>query len=191
MKSCSGLGDLPADEVPEAALLGRSNVGKSSLLNVLAGQHQLARTSRTPGRTRLLNLFDVNGGRVRLVDCPGYGYAKVARSEREGWGELIEPYLAQRPNLRLALLLVDATLPAQPPDLDLHAWLALRPYPTLVVATKCDRLSGNQRPQALARLKAAFGEEPLPFSAITRLGRDPLRGRLLAVGQSAPTRTPA
>lgn len=185
VKSCSSLRDLPAGATPEAALLGRSNVGKSSLLNALAGQHQLARTSRTPGRTRLLNLFSVNGGALTLVDCPGYGYARVARSERERWGEMIEPYLERRAQLRLALLLVDATLPAQAMDLELHAWLRHHRVPARIVATKWDRLGGNQRAAAAARLAAAYGEAPLGFSARTGEGRDALRHELLALAGAA------
>ena len=180
LKSCSALGDLPLDSVPEAAILGRSNVGKSSLLNTLAGHRHLAQTSRTPGRTRLLNLFNVNGHQLRLVDCPGYGYAKVARDMRIGWGDLIQPYLEQRPNLRLAVLLVDGMLPAQPMDLELDAWLRLHQRPRLLVATKWDRMSGNLRAQARRRLTEAFGEAPLPFSSVNHEGRDALRHALLA-----------
>lgn len=178
-KSCSSLADFPEPLAPEAAILGRSNVGKSSLLNSLAGS-DIAHTSRTPGRTRLLNLYKVNQGVSVLVDCPGYGYARVSRTERESWSAMIEPYLAGRPNLALALLLVDAMLPPQAMDEDLFAWLRTRQIPTQVIATKCDRLSGNQRPHALARLQAAFGESPLPFSARTHAGRDALRQLLLA-----------
>ena len=179
LKSCSALENLPDDAVPEVALLGRSNVGKSSLLNTLAGEHQLAQTSRTPGRTRLLNLFEINDGILRLVDCPGYGYAKIAREQRIGWGELIEPYLEQRENLQFCVLLVDSMIVPQRLDLELHAWLRQHQRPTLLVATKCDRLSGNQRPQAIKRLREAFGEEPLPFSSTSALGRDALRQRIL------------
>lgn len=177
-KSCAAFGDFPASEQPEAAILGRSNVGKSSLLNSLAGA-AVAHTSRTPGRTRLLNLYRVNPCSLVLVDCPGYGYARVSRTERESWAAMIEPYLSRRPNLKLALLLVDGMLPPQAMDLDLNAWLRAQEIPVQIVATKWDRLSGNQRPQARATLLAAFGAEPLPFSAHTHLGREDLRNRLL------------
>lgn len=183
-KSCSSLADFPASSAPEAAVLGRSNVGKSSLLNSLAGS-DIAHTSRTPGRTRLLNLYRINQGAALLVDCPGYGYARVSKAERESWSAMIEPYLAGRPNLALALLLVDAMLPPQAMDEDLFAWLRARHIPVQLVATKCDRLSGNQRPHALARLQAAFGDAPLPFSARTHAGRDSLRQRLVHLGSAA------
>lgn len=178
VKSCGSLGDFPGDGMPEAALLGRSNAGKSSLLNAIAGQAKLARTSRTPGRTRLLNLFEVQYAaqrRLRLVDCPGYGYARAGKQERERWGELIETYLAQRANLRLAVLLVDANVPPQALDGEACAWLRQRGVAVQVVATKCDRLSGNQRGQALRRLEAALGTAPLAFSAVTPLGQAELR----------------
>ncbi|MGH9393298.1 MAG: ribosome biogenesis GTP-binding protein YihA/YsxC [Terriglobales bacterium] len=180
VKSCSALQDLPPAATPEVALLGRSNVGKSSLLNSLAGRKQLARTSRTPGRTRLLNLFSVNEGQFLLVDCPGYGYAQAARNLRAQWAGLIEQYLSARPQLRLALLLVDARLDPQPLDLDAAQWLRQRSLPLQIVATKWDRLSGNQRPAALRRLESALAAPVLGYSSVTHEGRDRLRARLLA-----------
>lgn len=174
-KSCASLGDLPPDGAPEIALVGRSNVGKSSLLNALAGQHNLARTSRTPGRTRLLNLFAVNRGLVRLVDCPGYGYAKASRRDRAGWGDLVEAYLSEREALRLVLLLVDARLKPQALDQDMAAWLRRRGRTVQLVATKWDRLSGNQRPVARRELEGAFAAAPLEFSSISGEGREALR----------------
>ncbi|MGH9483343.1 MAG: ribosome biogenesis GTP-binding protein YihA/YsxC [Terriglobales bacterium] len=181
LKSCAALSGLPGDAAPEAALLGRSNVGKSSLLNTLAGQRQLARVSRTPGRTRLLNLYSVNDGRLRLVDCPGYGYAAASRSLRRAWGELIGDYLEQRANLRLAVLLVDSRLEPQPLDLEACDWLRGRAMPLQLIATKWDRLSGNQRAAAARRLAEAFGAEPLPFSSVTGEGGAELQRRLLAL----------
>ncbi|HXR96636.1 MAG TPA: ribosome biogenesis GTP-binding protein YihA/YsxC [Terriglobales bacterium] len=186
VKSCSAITDLPLDSLPEVAILGRSNVGKSSLLNSLAAQKKLAKTSRTPGRTRLLNLFAVNGDWLRLVDCPGYGYAKVSHTERAKWGALIEPYLAERPNLAAAVLLVDSMLEPQPLDLDLNDWLRGRQIPTLLVATKTDRLSGNQLAQAMRQLTAAFGAAPLAYSSVRDTGGDALRCQLLSVRSASP-----
>ncbi|HEY7838992.1 MAG TPA: ribosome biogenesis GTP-binding protein YihA/YsxC [Terriglobales bacterium] len=179
LKSCGALADLPDGGLPEVALLGRSNVGKSSLLNVLAGQTHLAKTSGTPGRTRLLNYFDVNG-QLYLVDCPGYGYAQVARSEREAWGALIQSYLETRRELRLCVLLADAMIPPQRSDLNLHAWLRQRGIPTQLVATKWDRVRSSRTTRALREMQSAFGAAPLPFSSVTGMGRDDLR-RILAV----------
>jgi GTP-binding protein len=188
VRSCGAARDLPADATPEAALLGRSNVGKSSLLNALAGQPHLARTSQTPGRTRLLNLFDVRygaAGHLRLVDCPGYGYARVGKHERERWSALIEAYLERRANLRLAVLLVDANVPPQALDREACAWLRGRGLPLRLVATKCDRLSGNRRVQALRRLAEALGEAPLPFSSVAPLGQAELRRAIESAAATA------
>lgn len=181
VKSCSALSDLPGEGPPEVALLGRSNVGKSSLLNSLAGRGKLARTSRTPGRTRLLNLFDVNQGQLLLVDCPGYGYAKAGRSLREQWTGLVEQYLSsRRPQLLLALLLVDGCIEPQALDLEAAAWLRAHAIALAIVATKWDRLSGNQRPLALRRFEAAFAAPVLGYSSVSHVGRDELRRRLLS-----------
>lgn len=183
-KSCAALGDLPQDGAPEIALVGRSNVGKSSLLNALASQHQLARTSRTPGRTRLLNLYGLNGGALRLVDCPGYGYAKAARHERAGWGELVEAYLSGRESLRLVLLLVDARRQPQALDCDMAKWLRRQGRAVQLVATKWDRLSGNERPLARRELEAAFVAAPLGFSSVSGEGGEALRRVVLHCDQS-------
>jgi GTP-binding protein len=188
LQSCAAVGELPVDARPEAAFLGRSNVGKSSLLNALAGQAHLAHAGATPGRTRLLNLFDAHfgaAGHVRLVDCPGYGYARAGKRERERWSGMVESYLARRANLRLAVLLVDANIPPQALDLEACAWLRARAIPLQLVATKCDRLSGNQRAQALRRLAEAMGAAPLPFSAVTPLGRAELRRAIAAAAATA------
>ena len=179
LKSCSSPADFPTGSNPESAFLGRSNVGKSSLLNALAGQSGLARVSRTPGRTRLLNLFSVNGGALVLVDCPGYGYAKASRSLRQAWGELTQQYFERREQLRLTLLLVDASIDPQAIDLAAAVWLRERGIAFQVVATKWDRLGAAQRARALRDLESAFAAPPLPFSSRTGDGRDELRRLLL------------
>ncbi len=174
---------LPPGNRAEIAFLGRSNVGKSSLLNSLTHQHGLAHVSKTPGRTRLLNFFEVKVAPQRnrptppaffLVDLPGYGYAKVPRSMTEEWGVLIEPYLARREQLTACILLVDSMLPPQPKDLELFAWLQRRGRNIILVATKSDRLSGNQRSNSLRALTEAFGIAPLPYSSASGEGRDSL-----------------
>jgi len=189
LRSCSSMDGLPGDGIPEVAVLGRSNVGKSSLLNTLTGQAALAHVSKTPGRTRLLNFFSVNirkpGQRgddrpaLYLVDFPGYGYAKVSRDTFKAFAEMAEPYLLHRRQLRLSLLLVDPMIPPQAMDQDLHALLTRRGHPVCVVATKWDRLSQAERARAKKVLKETYRVDPLPFSSKTGEGRDALWTRLL------------
>jgi GTP-binding protein len=179
---------LPAPELPEIAFLGRSNVGKSSLINSLLGS-KVAKTSSTPGRTRSINFFEVRWpGRPRpelvFTDLPGYGYAKIARELSQEWPRFVDPYLKHRPNLALCLSLVDANIPAQPPDLQLHDWLRAVGRPFLIVATKSDRLSGNQLTNALHNLSQQFvGVRILPYSAKTGAGRDELWKEIRAAAQ--------
>jgi GTP-binding protein len=144
---------FPAHGAPEIALLGRSNVGKSSLLNRLVGRRSLARTSRTPGRTRLVNFFRVlrPEGELVLADLPGYGWARVSKAERRGWQALVESYLERRAGLRLAILLQDVRRDPGPDEIDLLPWLAARGIPVLGVATKVDRLNARER---AARMRA-------------------------------------
>jgi GTP-binding protein len=165
---------FPAPTVPEIAFLGRSNVGKSSLLNALVGE-KAAKVSQTPGRTRAINFFAVLDPRQqpRLVfaDLPGYGYAKISKSISAEWPKFIEPYLALRETLSLCICLVDSNISPQPSDGKLLEWLRHVGRPFLVVATKADRLSGNTRTRNLAAIREAFElEEVIPISAKTSAG---------------------
>jgi GTP-binding protein len=159
---------------PEIAFLGRSNVGKSSLLNALVGA-RAARVSQTPGRTRAINFFLVadEGLKRKFVfaDLPGYGYAKIAKSISAEWPKFIEPYLEGRVPLRLCVCLVDANVPVQARDVQLLAWLRAKERAFVVVATKADRLSGNARTRNLAALQSGLDVEGiLPVSAKTGYG---------------------
>lgn len=165
---------FPAPDVPEIAFLGRSNVGKSSLLNTLTGE-KAAKVSSTPGRTRAINFFallDPNQRRKFVfADLPGYGYAKISKSISEGWPEFIEPYLAIRSTLKLCVCLVDSNVPVQESDRKLIDWLRVEGREFAVVATKIDRLSGNERTRNLLALKKGLGlDEVLPISAKTGYG---------------------
>jgi len=171
LKSAFKEEDWPQDSRPEIAFLGRSNVGKSSLLNSLLGVRGLARTSRTPGRTQSLNFFLING-QFRFVDLPGYGYARAPKAVRAGWGEAADNYLAQREHLVLSIQLVDSRHEPSKQDLQLHEWLVHHQKPHLIVATKSDKLSNNQLRQNIGRIARIFGQEQiLAFSATAPTGR--------------------
>ncbi len=173
---------FPAPTVPEIAFLGRSNVGKSSLLNALVGD-KAAKVSSTPGRTRAINFFALVDERQRpqkvFADLPGYGYAKISKSISAEWPKFIEPYLTDRPTLSLCICLVDSNIPAQESDLQLVEWLRAAGRNFAVVATKVDRLSGNARTRNLAALKKGLQlDEILPVSAKTRAGISELWARI-------------
>jgi len=180
--SAMAAAQFPALDVPEIAFLGRSNVGKSSLLNTLAGE-KTAKVSSTPGRTRAINFFALldQSRRNKLVfaDLPGYGYAKISKSISEGWPEFIEPYLAIRSTLRLCVCLVDSNVPPQESDRQLIDWLRSAGRDFAVVATKIDRLSGNERTRNLLALKKGLElDDVLPVSAKTGYGLKELWARI-------------
>jgi GTP-binding protein len=159
---------FPATTTPEIAFLGRSNVGKSSLLNALVGE-KAAKVSSTPGRTRAINFFALGeegqAGRHKLIfaDLPGYGYAKISKSISAEWPTFIDPYLADREQLKLCVCLVDSNIPAQQSDLQLIQWLQHVGRDFAVVGTKVDKQSGNERTKKLAALKRDLGIEDLLF----------------------------
>jgi GTP-binding protein len=188
---------FPAPSVPEIAFAGRSNVGKSSLLNALAGG-KLAHVSSTPGRTRTINFFGINfdlrkpDPELLLVDLPGYGYAKISKSISAEWPTFIEPYLRDRESLALAVCLVDSSIPPQPSDHQLITWLRQHQRPFLVVGTKTDKLSRNKLNQALTGLKVAHEVGAvLPFSAETGAGLKELWQMILQATNEADTAEPA
>lgn len=168
---------FPAPSLPEVAFLGRSNVGKSSVINTLVDA-KLARTSSTPGRTRSINFFEVRWpGKPRpeviFADLPGYGYAKLSREISQEWPKFIEPYLNDRPTLALCLALVDVNVPPQDSDRQLLDFLNVSGHEFLVIATKSDRLSNNQLRNALKGLAEAYPTATVvPFSSKTGAGRD-------------------
>ena len=172
IKSVFAEEEWPRDEQPEIAFLGRSNVGKSSLINSLLGVKGLARTSSTPGRTQSLNFFLINN-RFRFVDLPGYGYARVPKIIRASWGEMATNYLAKRMQLVLSIQIVDSRHEPTTLDLQLNEWLATHAKPRIVVATKSDKLSNNELRKSLKRAQNALdAERVIAYSAVTGKGRE-------------------
>jgi len=168
---------FPENGWPEVAFVGRSNVGKSSLINALLNRKRLARTSGTPGKTRTINFFNVED-RLYFVDLPGYGYAKVSKSESAKWGEMVDGYLQNRPQLKHIFLLMDIRHEPSAMDKQIHEWCVHYDLPYTIIATKCDKIKKSQVPKHLAIMRKALGEEipPLPFSSESWEGREALWG---------------
>lgn len=165
----------PADK-PEIAFAGKSNVGKSSLLNILVNRKKMAKTSSTPGRTQSINFFDVKDKNIYMVDLPGYGFARVPLQVKKSWGSMIETYLSTRPNLKAVVVILDIRRDLSDGDLDLLNWLNAYGIKAITVVTKADKLS---RTQAMERarliekdLGRAISAPPIVFSSITRQGKD-------------------
>lgn len=179
MLAASDVRHFPPADLPEIAFLGRSNVGKSSVINSLVGS-KVAKTSSTPGRTRSINFFEIRWpGKPRpeliFADLPGYGYAKISREVSQEWPKFIEPYLKERSTLALCLALIDCNIPPQASDRQLLEFLAHSGRRFVVVATKSDRLSGNQLRNSLDTLGREYPQaQILPYSAKTSAGRDEL-----------------
>jgi len=172
LKSSFKPADWPGGLVPEVAFMGRSNVGKSSLINSLLSVRSLARTSSTPGRTQALNFFLINN-QFRFVDLPGFGYARVPKAIKSGWGEMVTSYLAKREQLVLSIHIVDSRHEPTTLDLQLHEWLEQHAKSRLIVATKSDKLSNNELKTSLGRVKRVFSEDRvIAFSARTGSGRN-------------------
>ncbi len=188
--------EWPRGETPEIAFVGRSNVGKSSMLNALTRRKGLARVSNTPGRTRALQFFDVayrptpaaRPRQLRLCDLPGYGYAKVSKAERDRWAAMIEDYLRGRDVLRAIVLIVDARHEPAESDHDALAFLRAAGRRVVVAATKIDKLPKTRRGAALGQVEASLGlarGEAVPFSAVAGTGADALWARLAAAAEEA------
>jgi GTP-binding protein len=172
VKSAFDRRDWLSEGRPEIAFLGRSNVGKSSLINALLNRKGLARTSNTPGRTQSINFFLING-RLIFADLPGYGYAKVSKTMRSDWGKMAEEYLSDRAELALCIQLVDSRHAPSALDFQLNEWLKFNEKPFVVVATKADKLSNNELARSIKAIEKSMPESlVLPFSATSGRGRD-------------------
>jgi GTP-binding protein len=184
VKSATRPDDFPRDQRPEIAFCGRSNIGKSSLLNTLLNTHGLARTSSSPGRTQTINFFLVDE-QMYFVDLPGYGYAKVPKAVKDNWGAMIENYLHHRKPLKLALMLVDSRMAPTDSDLTMKNWLDHCGIPNAVVLTKVDKISKNELHQALRKSALLLNtKEIIPFSAVSGFGKDELLTKIRAAVSS-------
>lgn len=196
LAAATDVSHFPAPTLPEIAFLGRSNVGKSSVINSLVGT-KLAHTSSTPGRTRSINFFEIRWpGKPRpeliFADLPGYGYAKIARAISQEWPKFIEPYLNQRPTLSLCVALVDVNVPPQASDRQLLDYLSATGREFLLVATKADRISKNQLHNVIRSLGSEYpSARLLPYSSKTGVGRDELWKHIREVVQPVEKPTAA
>ncbi|HPD90552.1 MAG TPA: ribosome biogenesis GTP-binding protein YihA/YsxC [Bacillota bacterium] len=176
----------PPDDRVEIAFAGRSNVGKSSLLNLMTGRKSLARVSGSPGKTRTINFYEVNG-EFRIVDLPGYGYAKVSKQVTAGWGEMVEKYLEHRDYLRKVVQLVDIRHLPTNQDIQMYEYLRHYGLDGLVVATKADKVSRNEMAKQLAQIRKTLNlskeDKVIPVSALKRTGVDELMEELDAIYQ--------
>ena len=167
----------PPEDLPEIAFAGRSNVGKSSLLNLITGRKSLARVSGSPGKTRTINFYRCND-EFRIVDLPGYGFAKVSRAESEKWGAMIEGYLENRSNLRKVVQLVDIRHRPSAQDVQMYDYLKYYGLDGIVVATKADKLGANERAKALKLIRQTLGMKKedmlIPVSALKKTGDEEL-----------------
>ncbi|MEC0225544.1 ribosome biogenesis GTP-binding protein YihA/YsxC [Paenibacillus alba] len=189
--SAVGPSQYPEDALPEIALAGRSNVGKSSLINCLISRKNLARTSSQPGKTQTLNYYKINQD-LYFVDLPGYGYAKVSKTKREQWGKFIESYLMNRETLRLVMQLVDLRHPPSKDDQAMYEWLRHNDVPVIVIATKADKIPKSRWSKHIKIVRETLGMDkgvqPLMFSSELGLGKDELWGILeQAIAYGEPT----
>ncbi len=189
--SASDVAHFPAPSLPEIAFLGRSNVGKSSVINTLVGK-KLARTSSTPGRTRAINFYEIRRAgqpkpELLFTDLPGYGYAKISREISQDWARFVDPYLEDRPTLVLCFALIDANIPAQESDRQLLEFLNARRRPHAIIATKCDRMSGNDLTRAMHNFAQEYPEVPMvAFSAKTGVGQNDLWSQIRSAVNGFP-----
>ena len=172
---CGITSRLPDNTLPEIAFAGKSNVGKSSLINALMNRKALARTSAQPGKTQTINFYNINDA-MYLVDLPGYGYAKVAQEVREKWGKLIERYLHGSKQLKAVFLLIDIRHEPSENDRQMYEWIVYQGYDPIIIATKLDKIKRSQLQKQLKTVRTGLGVKPgtqlLPFSALTKQGRD-------------------
>ena len=172
---CGITSKLPDNEMPEIAFAGKSNVGKSSLINGLINRKSLARTSSQPGKTQTINFYNVNKN-LYFVDLPGYGYAKVSKSVQEKWGDMIERYLRTSKQLKAVFLLIDIRHEPSANDKAMYDWIVYNGYNPIIIATKMDKIKRSQLQKNISIIKKGLEVQPgtvvIPYSAMTKQGRD-------------------
>lgn len=186
--SAVGPKQYPTNALPEIALAGRSNVGKSSFINKMINRKSLARTSSKPGKTQTLNFYKINGG-FFFVDVPGYGFAKVSKTERERWGQFIEEYISTREQLRVVVQLIDIRHAPTKDDIAMFEWLAYHEIPRIIVATKVDKIPRGKVQKHVKVIKDTLGAKGvpiIPFSAETAQGKDEAWSKLMAYIKAKP-----
>ncbi|MFC1553410.1 ribosome biogenesis GTP-binding protein YihA/YsxC [candidate division KSB1 bacterium] len=179
LTSVADTSSLPESNLPAVVFAGRSNVGKSSLINAILNRKNLAKTSSTPGKTRLINYFYINDN-IHFIDLPGYGYAKVSRKMQNEWRELIESFFVKNDNIKLVFVLSDVRRGLKEMDIQLLEWLKVKGFNTRIVLTKCDKISKNETFKLLKSVKEQleFQIEPIVFSAVKRIGIDNIWGEI-------------
>ena len=189
---CGITSKLPENTMPEIAFAGKSNVGKSSLINALLNRKSLARTSATPGKTQTINFYNVNK-ELYLVDLPGYGYAKVSPKEKEQWGKLIERYLNTSKKLRAVFLLIDIRHEPTANDKMMYDWIVYHGYNPIIIATKLDKLKRSQIQKHVKMVKQGLnlvpGTKVIPFSSVTKQGREEIWDLVKTMEESEDDRT--
>lgn len=187
--TCGVTSKFPENIKTEIAFAGRSNVGKSSLINGLLNRKNLARTSSTPGKTITINFYEINK-EFFFVDLPGYGYAKAARTERAKWGKMIEKYLNNSKTLKSVFLLVDSRIPPTKDDQQMYDWMVAAGFKPVIIATKTDKLSKNQMIRSLGVIRKTLSADSdvkiLPFSALKRTGREEILDLIEEIVTDAP-----
>lgn len=172
---CGITSDLPENDKPEIAFAGKSNVGKSSLINSLMNRKSLARTSSQPGKTQTINYYNINDA-LYFVDLPGYGYARISESIREKWGKMVERYLMNSKQLKVIFLLIDIRHEPSANDKNMYEWIVYHGFMPVIVATKLDKLKRSQVAKHVKMIKTGIGAGPetkiFPFSSVTKQGRD-------------------
>lgn len=186
---CGITSTIPDNALPEIAFAGKSNVGKSSLINALMNRKSLARTSAQPGKTQTINFYNINK-ELYFVDLPGYGYAKVSQEVKEKWGKMIENYLHKSKQLKAVYLLIDIRHKPSENDINMYEWILNNGYEPIIIATKLDKINRSQKDKQIKLIRTTLNVVPgtaiIPFSATTKAGREEIYENIDKILQNNP-----